>query len=139
MTKIIIKDKKDQALLNYNKLGYLAPIMIEIIDYLKETNLYQKDFKFQINRALIECEKIVNKHYECYEDYGYIDQKEDELEPIHSQDIYNVTSKAYDEIFEFFTTNSPAEVVSILQAIKETKEKGLDFTQIILNYKPLKS
>ena len=121
-----------EAKLNYNKLGFICDILIPIIDSLKETNQYKKELKFHSNRTLAECEKIVDEHVGHYHYHGMID---DEKNSIHSVDIYNITAKAYEEAFKFFTERQPSEVASIMEIIRKAEEKGLKLQDINIEYK----
>lgn len=124
-----------QAISNYNKLGFLAPILIEVIDQLEETNQYKRELKFHLNRARKEAEKVVTTHFNAYDRHGKIEQV-DGVE-IHSFDIYNITAKAYEELFKIFTEKNPNEIASIVQLIKEAEKKGIDYTQINIPYQPV--
>ncbi len=124
-----------QAISNYNKLGFLAPILIEIIDQLEETNQYKKELKFHLNRAWHEAEKVVTTHFNAYDRHGEIEQV-DGVE-IHSFDIYNITSKAYEDLFKIFTEKKPNEIASIVQLLKIAEEKGIDYTQIDIPFQPV--
>lgn len=125
-----------QAISNYNKLGFLVPILIEVIDQLEETNQYKKELKHYLNRARTEAEKVLKTHFNAYQFFGNV-PKHDEEGEIHSADIYNITTKAYDEAFKFFTQRSPSEVCSIMQLLKIAEEKGIDYTQINIPYQPV--
>lgn len=140
MTNNIILSSKTDTIArdNWNKLGFIAPIVIDIIDRLKDTNAYEKQLKFHLNQGLKLLEKVSDKHSSAYQNYGEIQQPDGDLAPIHSRDVYNITAKAYEVLFMIFTEKSPSEICCIAQLISTAYEKGIDLTQIEIPYEKLK-
>ena len=55
---------------------------------------------------------------------------------IDSLDVYTITSKAYQELFDLLTNKKPSDLVVLLEHIKnlteeDLKEIGVDYTPII--------
>ncbi len=78
---------------------------------------------------------ISNYNFNAYDRHGEIEQV-DGVE-IHSFDIYNITSKAYEDLFKIFTEKKPNEIASIVQLLKIAEEKGIDYTQIDIPFQPV--
>lgn len=135
-TKIAVSNEKAdaEARTNWNTLCFLLSACIDKIDELKETNVFNKQLKFHINQALKLMIKETNTHYKSYETHGKIVQNDETLAPIHTRDLYNITSKSYD----FILNKKPHEICSIVQMIKTMEEKGLDYTTIDIPFQPLK-
>lgn len=102
---------------------------------MEETNQYKRELKFHLNRARIEAEKVVTTHFNAYDRHGGIEQQDGA--EIHSFDIYNITAKAYEDLFKIFTEKKPNEIASIVQLLKIAEEKGIDYTQIDIPYQPV--
>lgn len=120
-----------EAKLNYNKIGFLADILVEVNEKLLETNQYRQEIKLHGKGLSKACESIINTHYKSFEDFGNIDD-------MHSLNIYQITAKAYEEAFKFFTERKPNEICSIMQLIRRSEEKGLDLKDIAIEYVPVK-
>lgn len=120
----------------YNQIGFLAQVLLPLIDELKETTEPKHQFKKACNDIIRECEKAVISHFKHFQDFGKIPNPNggNEHEAI---DIYNVTAKAYDEAFEMFTTRTANEIVSIMEIIKTKEREGLDLSDISINYTPI--
>lgn len=125
-------DKADfEAKLNYNKMGFLADIFVELNEKLLETNQYRQEIKLHAKGLTKACESIVNTHYKSFENYGEIDN-------MHSLNIYQITGKAYEEAFKFFTERKPNEICSIMELIRQSEANGLDLKDIRIEYQPVK-
>lgn len=125
-------DKADfEAKLNYNKMGFLADLILEVNEKLKETNVYRQGVKLHARGLQKELESVVSTHYKSFENFG-------EIEDIHSLDIYQITAKSYEEAFKFFTEQKPNEICSIMALIRSAEAKGLDLKDINIEYQPVK-
>ncbi len=111
--------------LEYNKLGFLAPVLIEVIDNLKGTNQYKQNLKRHLNGVLIELEKVNDYHFGLYQNHSG--------EGMDGKDLYHLTSKAYDFLF----SKQPHEVVTISQIIRQVEEKGIDYKNQNIEFKPI--
>ena len=120
-----------EAKLNYNKIGFLADILVEVNEKLLETNQYRQEIKLHGKGLSKACESIITSHYKSFENFGNI-------EDMHSLNIYQITAKAYDEAFKFFTERKPNEICSIMALIRKSEEKGLDLKDIAIEYIPVK-
>ena len=119
-----------EAKLNYNKIGFLADILVEVNEKLLETNQYRQEIKLHGKGLSKACESIINTHYKSFEDFGNIDD-------MHSLNIYQITAKAYEEAFKFFTDRKPNEICSIMELIRRSEENGLDLKDIAIEYVPV--
>lgn len=135
-TKIIVSNERadKEARDNWNKFCMIVSLLIDSGDKMKETNVYQKDFKNLLNRTLKEGEKAMNRHYKAYESHGEIIQPQEGLNPIHSRDVYNITSQAYEYLFN----KSPHEICCIAELVRRLEAKGEDYTKIDIPFQPLK-
>ena len=120
-----------EAKLNYNKIGFLADILVEVNEKLLETNQYRQEIKLHGKGLSKACESIITSHYNSFEDFGNI-------EDMHSLNIYQITAKAYEEAFKFFTERKPNEICSIMELIRRSEENGLDLKDIAIEYIPVK-
>ena len=120
-----------EAKLNYNKIGFLADILVEVNEKLLETNQYRQEIKLHGKGLSKACESIITSHYKSFEDFGNIDD-------MHSLNIYQITAKAYEEAFKFFTERKPNEICSIMELIRRSEENGLDLKDISIEYVPVK-
>ena len=120
-----------EAKLNYNKIGFLADILVEVNEKLLETNQYRQEIKLHGKGLSKACESIINTHYKSFENFGNIDD-------MHSLNIYQITAKAYEEAFKFFTERKPNEICSIMELIRRSEENGLDLKDIAIEYIPVK-
>lgn len=131
-------DNKTKKINNsYNSLGFLAQVMIPLIDELKDTNKPKHLFKKALNDVLRESISMNNEHYKQFEMFGVVDSTNDE-KGHEAIDIYNVTQKAYDKAFEFFTKRSANEVVSIMHLIDNLEKDGIKLNDISIPYDPIK-
>lgn len=119
-----------EAKLNYNKIGFLADILVEVNEKLLETNQYRQEIKLHGKGLSKACESIITSHYKSFENFGNI-------EDMHSLNIYQITAKDYDEAFKFFTERKPNEICSIMELIRKSEEKGLDLKDINIEYQPI--
>ena len=120
-----------EAKLNYNKIGFLADILVEVNEKLLETNQYRQEIKLHGKGLSKACESIINTHYKSFENFGNIDD-------MHSLNIYQITAKSYEEAFKFFTERKPNEICSIMELIRRSEENGLDLKDIAIEYVPVK-
>ena len=120
-----------EAKLNYNKIGFLADILVEVNEKLLETNQYRQEIKLHGKGLSKACESIITSHYKSFENFGNIDD-------MHSLNIYQITAKAYEEAFKFFTERKPNEICSIMELIRRSEENGMDLKDIIIEYVPVK-
>jgi len=119
---------------SYNKVGFLAQSMIPMIDDLIETTTPKFALKKAVNDLLRETEKMSYEHYSNFENYGKVQSNEGEHE---SLDIYQLTSKAYDEAINFFIERSPNEIVSIMELIRRLEKDGVNLSDIAVDYQPM--
>ena len=120
-----------EAKLNYNKIGFLADILVEVNEKLLETNQYRQEIKLHGKGLSKACESIITSHYKSFENFGNI-------EDMHSLNIYQITAKAYEEAFKFFTERKPNEICSIMELIRRSEKNGLDLKDITIEYVPVK-
>ena len=116
---------------HYNRLGFLAPIIVEICDNLEETTACQRQLKYHVKNANLEAQKVLSKHSGLYHDHGEVEQPDGAK--INTQDIYNITSKSYDFLF----SKKPHEIASIASMVQQMDEAGTDYTKIDIPFKPL--
>lgn len=129
-------EKEDyEAKMNYNKMGFLADVAIEVNEMLKDTNQYRQQIKFHANALQKEMEKIVGVHAKSYNEFGNVDN---EGKSMDARNIYNISSKAYDEAFEFFCNRNPAEIVSAMELIRQFEANGGNLADISVQYQPIK-
>lgn len=114
----------------YNKLGFLASILIDICDNLEQTTEARHELKFHLKRANIEAQKVLKKHFELYENHGTVDNFGNEID---AREIYHLTAKAYDFLFY----KKPNEIASICEMVKQAEANGIDYTQIDIGFKPI--
>lgn len=140
MSRTLEGEEKNNCVAELNKLGFLSSVMIDLIDKLSETNLYKKELKMYLKRVLIEVEKLNTFHYKAYQDYGMLRNGDTEKEGyIHSLDVYNVTSKAYQELFDLFANCKPSDVVMMLEHYKnltpaKKKKMGVKYEPALRTY-----
>ena len=120
-----------EAKLNYNKIGFLADILVEVNEKLLETNQYRQEIKLHGKGLSKACESIITSHYKSFENFGNIDD-------MHSLNIYQITAKAYEEAIKFFAERKPNEICSIMELIRRSEENGMDLKDIIIEYVPVK-
>lgn len=120
----------------YNTLGFLSQVMIPLVGELKDTNKPKHLFKKALNDVLRESIAMNNEHYKQFEMFGIVETESDEIDH-EALDIYNVTQKAYDKAFEFFTKRSANEVVSIMQLIENLEKDGINLSDILIPYDPI--
>lgn len=117
----------------FMKLGFIAGLVIEIIDEVSDSKMFKQKLKFHLKEALKELEKINSDMYSLYSDSSLDEQTKDK-KPARNIDIYNVVVKAYD----FLLSKEPTEIAQIVQHIKILEEKGFDIKDIPLEYTPIK-
>lgn len=137
-TLIKIDETKKLKHLNnvYNQLGFMAQSMIPMVDAMMETTTPKFALKKACNDIIRECEKMTFEHHKNFEDYGKVEANDGKSH--ESLDIYQITSVAYDEAVNFFTTRSPNEVVSIMELIRRLEKDGVNLMDIGVNYEPMK-
>ena len=118
----------------YNQLGFMCQSMIPMIDVMIETTTPKFALKRAVNELLRETEKMSYEHYSNFENYGKVQSAEGEHE---SLDIYQLTSKAYDQAVNFFIERSPNEIVSIMELIRRLEKDGVNLSDIAVDYHPM--
>lgn len=116
----------------YNKLAFLTPTIVDLCDSLAESTECKRELKFHINRANIEAQKVLAKHYMMYANHGAVANNQGGKE-VSAEDIYNITAKAYDFLFN----KSPREICCIAQIIADAEAKGLDYEAVEIPYQPI--
>ena len=63
--KLQIDQKQKLKKLNniYNQIGFLAQVLLPLVDELKETTEPKHQFKKACNDMIRECERVVNTHF----------------------------------------------------------------------------
>lgn len=117
----------------FMKLGFIAGLVIEIIDEVSDSKMFKQQLKFHLKEALKELEKTNSDMYSLYSDSSLDEQTKDKV-TARNIDIYNVVVKAYD----FLLSKEPTEIAQITQHIKILEEKGFDIKDIPLEYTPIK-
>lgn len=126
-----IKITNNKLIQEYNKMGFIAPVMVEIIDHLKESTEYKKTLKMHLNGAMAELQKIHKKHFESYD--IAIEVPNPGGTTIDSQNIYNNTGKAYD----FILQKTPSEVAQIAELVRRFEADGNKLSEIETYYFPV--
>lgn len=124
--------KEDFYISEYNRLAFLSPIVIDTIDNLEGSNQYKLELKYHLRRAMKECEKIHATHYKHFQDQGIVHHPTDG-NAVDALDIYNITAKAYDYLLRL----NPNEIASIVQIVKKAKERGIDLSEVNIEYEPI--
>ena len=119
----------------YNQTGFICQALIPLVDQLIETTTPKFALKRAVNELLRETEKMSYEHYSNFENYGKVKSAEGEHE---SLDIYQLTSKAYDQAVNFFIERSPNEIVSIMELIRRLEKDGVNLSDIAVDYQPMK-
>lgn len=114
----------------YVRIGFISDILIESLDQLEKFGFYKHQLKHYVKQTLSELEKISNEFYEKF------NIKEKTSDGIQMIDIYNNVSKAYENGIDFFTKQSPEDILIMMEVIKRALESGLDLKQISVSYKP---
>ena len=109
---------KTDRIVTFNKLGFLSSVLIDLIDQLEGTKVYNKQLKYHLNRARIEAEKVANIHFKPFNKGESLKQRDDTF--INSQDVHCITSKAYDFLFE----KEPSKIVVIADVVKKAEEQN---------------
>lgn len=132
---------KETIIKELNKIGFLSDVFIDLIDRLEGSNVYKLKLKNLLKQVLKELEKISGFQYKAYATYGMLpnyskSQDNSKDEKIDSLDVYTITSKAYQELFDLLTNKKPSDLVVLLEYLKnlseeELKEIGVDYTPII--------
>lgn len=129
-------EKKDyEAKMNYNKMGFLADVVIEINESLKDTTAYRQSIKYHANALQKEMERIVGIHAKSYNEFGNVDNDGKSMD---ARNIYNISSKAYDQAFDFFCNRNPAEIVSAMELVRQYEANGGDLADVRVQYEPIK-
>lgn len=141
--KEITGDKREEIIQTLNKIGFLADVYIALVDKLAGTSVYNKSLKACANRLLIELERANEFQYLAYKKYGLLPNNTEEeirnnpekIKMIHSLDVFKITSKAYEEMFKFFTEAKASDVVILLEYLKrlnqdELRDIGVDFVPL---------
>lgn len=141
--KEITGEKREEIIQTLNKIGFLADVYIALVDKLAGTSVYNQSLKACANRLLIELERANEFQYTAYKKYGLLPNNTEEeirnnpekIKMIHSLDVFKITSKAYDEMFKFFTETKASDVVILLEYLKrlnhdELKDIGVDFVPL---------
>lgn len=133
--------EKETIIKELNKIGFLSDVFIDLIDRLEGSNVYKLKLKNLLKQVLKELEKISGFQYKAYATYGMLpnyseSQKNSKDKKIDSLDVYTITSKAYQELFDLLTNKKPSDLVVLLEHLKnlseeELKEIGVDYTPII--------
>ena len=118
----------------YNQTGFICQALIPLVDQLIETTTPKFALKRAVNELLRETEKMSYEHYSNFENYGKVQSAEGEHE---SLDIYQLTSKAYDQAVNFFIERSPNEIVSIMELIRRLEKDGVNLSDIAVDYQPM--
>ena len=118
----------------YNQTGFICQALIPLVDQLIETTTPKFALKRAVNELLRETEKMSYEHYSNFENYGKVQSAEGEHE---SLDIYQLTSKAYDQAVNFFIERSPNEIVSIMELIRRLEKDGINLSDIAVDYQPM--
>ena len=118
----------------YNQIGFICQALIPLVDQLIETTTPKFALKRAVNELLRETEKMSYEHYSNFENYGKVQSAEGEHE---SLDIYQLTSKAYDQAVNFFIERSPNEIVSIMELIRRLEKDGVNLSDIAVDYQPM--
>lgn len=122
----------EEQILIFNKIGFISNLLIELNDILENTNVYRQNLKMHLKGAIKELEKISNHHGNAYMKKGDVEQSDGTS--INSADIYNITAKAYDYLFD----KEPYKVVVIADFIRKLDEKkAIDWLNQHVDYKPL--
>ena len=119
---------------SYNKVGFICQSLIPLIDDLIETTKPKFALKRSVKELLRETENVSYEHYRNFENYGKVQSDECEHE---SLDIYQITSKSYDEAVNFFIERSPNEIVSIMELIRRLEKDGVNLSNIAVDYQPM--
>ena len=119
----------------YNQTGFICQALIPLVDQLIETTTPKFALKRAVNELLRETEKMSYEHYSNFENYGKVKSAEGDHE---SLDIYQLTSKAYDQAVNFFIERSPNEIVSIMELIRRLEKDGVNLSDIAVDYQPMK-
>lgn len=137
-----MEKKEEKIIKELNKIGFLSDVFIDLIDRLEGSNVYKLRLKNLLKQVLKELEKISGFQYKAYATYGMlpnystqgdIDKKDKKID---SLDVYNITSKAYQELFDLLTNKKPSDLVVLLEHIKsltdeDLKNIGVDFIPMI--------
>ncbi|TXG82518.1 MAG: hypothetical protein E6R13_04770 [Spirochaetes bacterium] len=136
MIRIDTKQKERKLNNIYNQIGFLAQVLIPLLDEMKETTQPKRQFKKACNDIISECDKFTREHFKHFQNFGEIPNPTGE-KGHDAEDIYNVTAKAYDEAFKFFTERTANEVTSIMELIRNSEDKGLKLEEVNISYKPI--
>ncbi len=131
-----IDKASEEKIVLFNKLGFLSNLLINLIDQLEDTNFYNKQLKFHLNRARLEAEKISNFHFKAFNvgvDFPQIDGSF-----INSKDVHCQTSKSYDYLFEILSKD-PSDIVILANFLKNAEENITADNNFSIPYEKLKN
>lgn len=120
------KNKGDNLKL-FMKIGFISDFLIDLIDNLAETKDYKHNLKFHLNKVLEELTKHNNEFYNLFNDKSL---NTDEVKNI---DIYNIISDAYNYLME----KEPYTIAQMVYYLKASEDRGLDFSKLQIEYKPI--
>lgn len=126
----------EKAIEVYNKLNFLFSILIPLLDEAEETTQPMREVKFHLKRLREEAEKKYKVFYEAYQNGGFIEQEDGKQ--ISSYDIWRITEKSYEYLFNLVLKSPPHEIASLMNLHKSVQEKGIDINQISFEYNPIK-
>lgn len=128
-------EKKDaEARDNYNKLCFLLNCIIPIIDELKETTQYKKQVKMYGNQLLKSIIPICNQHQKLFIEYG---QAPNTDQNITMENVFNITSTAYEKALELFL-QKPNAIVSIMAIVENMVAENPNYlNEVDVSYTPL--
>ena len=108
--------EKETIIKELNKIGFLSDVFIDLIDRLEGTNVYKLKLKNLLKQVLKELENISGFQYKAYATYGMLpnyskNEDKNKDKKIDSLDVYTITSKAYQELFDLLTNKKPSDLV----------------------------
>ncbi|WP_294203032.1 hypothetical protein [uncultured Chryseobacterium sp.] len=127
-------EKNEKFRQHYNQLAFHVPMIIEELDALSESTVYRQNLKKTGNMFLAELEKVSKEHFDQYNTFGLVENPEGAID---ARDVYNITSKAYTEAYNFFKNKKPSEIVTYMELIRKHQESGLDLEDFLVEFKPL--
>jgi hypothetical protein len=123
--------KNEEQIKVMMKIGFVASYIIELIDSISESNLYQKQLKFHLNQARNKILEINDSVYNLYADKTI---PNDDKNKVKNLDVYNTVSKACD----FLIKREPTEIIQIAQFIEKLEKEGFDLNKVPITYIPVK-
>lgn len=98
-------EKEKEIYLDYCRVGFLAEVMLNLYDKIKETNQYRHEVKHALNKVVKECERITTDMYKYFEKEQPTDK-----DRITNLEILYETIKGYEAFFEIITTIHPNKI-----------------------------